>query len=449
MAPRGAVRPHPRSADGAPGAGWRGPLSGSSRWRTRSGSDSCGTTCRGRRSPGGRRTRSWPRWLWSSPGSRRRPPCCPRTSGRRCRIDSPRWGTRSPWTTSPTWWGCRRRPSRVGTRTEALLRHLTPDRFVGLLARLAGVRGQSIHRLADVCRRFAPPDNSRDALYSVQARLASCAGDCPDRSAWETVEELLLRLEQDPFLVADYVGGLEAIDGDPAFDRRAIRAAGPAGSGADPCPPDETAEARRQRRVSRGCREARARRTGRGSRVRDGDRRHVPRSPGRGARGRPVGGPRGDRAGAPRDAGRLRGAADLLPGARRRADRDADPAAGRGRADVGATPAGRRPLGFSRRATPAVAARAPDGPVVPHPQPDDRARSRRRSASGLRAPAGSRVIRIRRCVTKRCERSVSSTRKPARAVLGQVAVTYRRERECRPLTVQLIESTLGRQPQAS
>jgi len=100
---------------------------------------------------------------------------------------------------------------RWGPGTVAILRDITPDRFMDLLAHLASASGHATRRLAEVYRRFAPAGGTTDALERIQKRLASGDSAGFAQNVWQTVEDLLLRLEEDPFMVPEYAESLDAL----------------------------------------------------------------------------------------------------------------------------------------------------------------------------------------------------------------------------------------------
>jgi hypothetical protein len=98
-----------------------------------------------------------------------------------------------------------------GPGTVAILRDITPDRFMDLLAHLASASGHITRRLAEVYRRFAPAGGTTDALERIQKRLASGDSAGFAQNVWQTVEDLLLRLEEDPFMVPEYAASLDGL----------------------------------------------------------------------------------------------------------------------------------------------------------------------------------------------------------------------------------------------
>jgi hypothetical protein len=106
-------------------------------------------------------------------------------------------------------------PRLRGQGASALLRDLDAERFVDLLAGLTALGDRGTRRLAGVFRRLAPPGGARQALSLVGARMLDGRDNGFALGVWKTVEEFLLRLEEDPFMAEDYSESLERVDQAP------------------------------------------------------------------------------------------------------------------------------------------------------------------------------------------------------------------------------------------
>ncbi len=102
-----------------------------------------------------------------------------------------------------------RESGRLGPGKSSLLREIDGERFVDLLAGLAAMGNQGTRRFVEVYRRFAPPTKTDELLSLVRSRLAPGKDGGFAAEVWETIEDFIINLAENPFMDAEYSESLE------------------------------------------------------------------------------------------------------------------------------------------------------------------------------------------------------------------------------------------------
>jgi hypothetical protein len=100
---------------------------------------------------------------------------------------------------------------RLGLGKASVLREIGGEQFVDLLAGLAALGGQGTRRFVEVYRRFSPVIKTDELLSLVKSRLSPGMDRGFAAEVWKTVEDLILKLTENPFMDSDYSESLECL----------------------------------------------------------------------------------------------------------------------------------------------------------------------------------------------------------------------------------------------